>query len=104
MKMGLRVIWAVSIIASILILGALGFSQDVFVPVEADGGETPILFSWDPADTSDDPNHLIAISGTFERQALVSDRTTDVQGEIAGTLESEIKNESTTMTETIDGP
>jgi len=99
----MRTVWIVPVIASILILGALGFSQNVFVPAEANGGETPISFSWDPADTSADRNHIIVISGTFERQGQVSDRTTAVQGEIAGTLESEIENESTTMTETIDG-
>jgi len=32
MKMGMRVQWAVPIIASILILGSLGLSQDVFAP------------------------------------------------------------------------
>jgi len=103
MQMGMRGIWAVPVIVSILILGTLGFSQNVFAPAEAGVGKTLISFSWDPADTSADPNHLIVIFGTFERQGPIQDRTTDLQGEIAGTLKSKIKNESTTMTEIIDG-
>jgi len=99
----MKVQWAVPIIASILILGTLGISQNVFVSAEAGEEKTPISFSWDPADTSADPNHLIIISGTFERQGPIPDSTTDLKGELAGTLKSKIKNESTTMTETIDG-
>ena len=95
----MRSIWVIPVLASILILGALDSS---LLSAEAGEEKTPISFSWDPADTSDDLDHLIIIFGTFERQGPIPDSAIDVQGELAGTLKSKIKNEST-MTETIDG-
>ena len=84
---------------AVILIGSISVGT---VVVAADE-ELPISFSWDPADKSTDPFHRIVVGGDFTRLGLLSDTTTDVQGEIAGTLESEIENESTTMTETIDG-
>ena len=96
----MRSIWVVPVLVSILIIGPLDSS---LLSAEAGEEKTPISFSWTAADQSADLDHLIAISGTFERQGPIPDRTTDVQGELAGTLKSKIKNESTTMTETTVG-
>jgi len=84
---------------AVILIGSISVGT---VAVAADK-ELPISFSWDPADKSTDPLHRIVVGGDFTRLGLLSDTTLDVQGEIAGTLESEIKNESTTMTETISG-
>jgi len=32
MKMGMKGVWAIPVIASVLILGVIGFTQDVFAP------------------------------------------------------------------------
>jgi len=80
---------------AVILIGSISVGT---VVVAADE-ELPISFSWDPADKSTDPLHSIDVNGAFTRLGLLSDTTTDVQGEIAGTLESEIENESTTMTE-----
>ena len=99
----MRASWAVPILAGILILSTFTLSTPFTFADEDKKKGTPISFSWDPADSSADRKHLILIFGTFEREGPIPDRTTDVQGEIAGTLKSKIKNESTTTTETIDG-
>ena len=63
---------AVILIGSISV-GTVAFADD------HKKGKTPISFSWNPDDSSSDPNNLIVISGSFTRQALLSDFTTDVQ-------------------------
>ena len=70
----------------------------------ADDEETPLFFSWDPADTSSDPNNLIIITATFSRIGLLSDSTTDVQGEFEGLLKGDSENESETTVTTTVGP
>ncbi len=95
-----QTIYFLSILAiAVILIGSISIGT---VAVTADK-EPPISFSWDPADASTDPFHTISVSGTFTRLGLLSDTPLDVQGEIAGTLKSKIKNESTTMTEIIVG-
>lgn len=61
----------------------------------------PISFSWDFADTSSDPNNLVVVSGSFTRQGLLSERTTDVQGELQGALVSNPEDVSETTVTTV---
>ncbi len=46
----------------------------------------PISFSWNPDDTSSDPNHLVIVQGVFARVGLLSESTTDVEAEFQGAL------------------
>ena len=88
-------------VAAILIgsisVGTVAFADD------KNKAETPISFSWDPADAPSDLNNLIVINGAFSRLGLLSDSTTDLQGEFSGNLKDKIKNESTTIVETTVG-
>ncbi len=62
----------------------------------------PISFSWNPDDSSSDPNNLVVVNGSFARQGLLSDTTTDVQGELQGALVGNPEDVSeTTVTTTI---
>jgi len=60
-------------------------------------------FVWDPADASSDPTNLIVITGSFVRVGLLSDLTTDVQGEISIGLTGTESNISETILETVVG-
>jgi len=67
------------------------------------GPGIPISFSWDPNDTSSDPNNLIIITGSFSRMGLLSDTTTDVSGEFQGALVGNPENVSETTVSTTAG-
>jgi len=90
-------------ISIVLIAGSLAVSPIAIADDDDEEKETPLLFVWDPAETSSDPDNLITVSGSFTRVGLTSDTTSDVSGEIEGELEGQTDNESTTIQETIVG-
>jgi len=89
-------------IAAAFVAGSIGTGTIAYAGND-DGEDEPLLFRWDPADTSDDLNHLIIIHGTFARMGLLSDSTTDVQAELAGLLKGDSENNSETTVSTTVG-
>jgi len=86
-----------------LIITAIALTLTLsIIPAQAAPPED-LVFSWNPDDTSSDPDNLIVVNGKFTRQGLLFDSTSDVQGELAGNLKAKIKNESTTIVETTAG-
>ena len=81
---------------------AAAFVAFLIMPASADPPQ-PISFSWNPDDSSSDPNNLIVVSGSFSRIGLLSDTTTDVQAELSGKLIGKPKNNSETTVTTIVG-
>ena len=63
----------------------------------------PISFSWNPDDSSSDPNNLVVVNGSFTRIGLLSDTTTDVQGEFQGALVGNPEDVSETTVSTTIG-
>ncbi len=78
-------------IAAAFVAGSIGTGTIAYAG-DDDGDDEPLLFRWDPADTSSDPNNLIIITGSFSRMGLLSDSTTDVTAEFEGLLEGESEN------------
>jgi len=87
---------------SILVVAVILVGSTSVGTVAADK-EPPISFSWDPADTSDDPFNRIVVGGAFARVGFLSDTTTDVQGELKGNLKGGNNNEFTKTVENTVG-
>jgi len=88
-------------ISLVLIAGSIAVNPIALATVA--GEDEPLLFSWNPADSSSDPNNLIVISGSFSRAGLLSDSTTDVAGEVEGVLKGDSENNSETSVTTTIG-
>ena len=88
-------------ISLVLIAGSIAVSPIALATVT--GVDEPLLFRWDPADSSSDPNNLIVITGSFTRVGLLSDSTTDVAGEVEGLLKGDSENNSETNVTTMVG-
>ena len=89
-------------ISVVLIAGSIAVNPIALATVA--GEDEPLLFRWDPADTSSDPNNLIVVSGSFTRTGISSDSTTDVQGQVEGLLKGDSENNSETTVVTSVGP
>jgi len=87
---------AVAFVAGSIGTGTIAYAGD-------DGEEEPLLFVWDPAETSSDPANLIAVNADFTRVGLSSDTTSDVQGEFEGLLKADSENNSETTQSTTVG-
>jgi len=90
-------------ISVVLIAGSLAMTPIAIADDDDDDDDddnilsgTPFSFSWNPNDSSSDPNNLIIVNGAFARQGLLSDTTTDVSGGMEGKLSVKTDNESTT--------
>jgi len=87
---------AAAFVAGFIGTGTIAYAGD-------DGEGEPLLFVWDPAETSSDPTNLIAVNGAFTRIGLSSDTTSDVQGEFEGLLKGDSENNSETTQSTTVG-
>ena len=88
-------------IAAAFVAGSIGTGTIAYAG--DDGEDEPLLFSWNPADSSSDPNNLIVISGSFTRMGLISDSTLDVTAEFEGLLKGDSENNSETTVSTMVG-
>ena len=88
-------------IAAAFVAGSIGTGTIAYAG--DDGEDEPLLFRWDPADTSSDPNNLIVINNSFTRQGLTSETTSDVTAEIEGLLKGDSENNSETTVTTTAG-
>ena len=60
-------------IAAAFVAGTIGTGTIAYAGDDSDDSEDqPLLFSWNPDDTSSDPNNLIIVNGVFARQGLGS--------------------------------
>jgi len=92
------------IVAISVVLIASSIAVNPIALATVAGVDEPLLFRWDPADTSSDPSNLIAINASFERAGLASESTSDVQGQVEGLLKGDSENNSETTVTTMTGP